>query len=644
MIRKTIINNQQYAISQANVLGSGGEATVVKTGPWAVKIYHPNQLTNKRVQKLHDLLKLGINWPGSVCAPRHLAFDTRGNVVGFAMMPLPQASEVVQKLSTKKYRRAHQQVNSMFIVDLFIHGHSTIRRLHDQGIIVSDFNDLNAVFTLTRMGFIDVDSFQFGSHPCMVGTENFLDPRLYNIKLETKPYFKPEHDWYSFVVMLVRSLLLTHPYGGFHPDYKTLPQRAIARVPVFDSGVKYPKPAFSFDLLNAAMKDLLHDIFKNGNRPTIDVHLLEDYRDGLVTCNSCGVQHPGECSACPQCTTVNTQQIHRQTKIITAPGKRQVEHEEWLKTPGSFIWHRLHGKTLFAIAREGNDFVLYKKHPSSVAESRSLFGAKSDLARFDMFEGKFLVVNQEPTTDEILILDISKQTPKGIARRVASVCHGERMFVCSENHLWRVQQQFLFRGNFDLSLGIYSESQVGSVMESQTWLHGSTISNAVFGYQMFFNNYEFFLHKFNTRGQRFNVKIPDLDPQESILDVSVCWAVSSLLFLMKTEIKGKTFTRVYVIHQDDGRVLSHYRVESLSSDTHGIIHGKAFLKPSNTNGFILHPTDDGVVQEVVGNNRIEKQTLFSETEQFVASSDQLIQFQKGIIIVRDNTIGYMTMQ
>ena len=81
----------------------------------------------------------------------------------------------------------------------------------------------------------------------------------------------------------------------------------------------------------------------------------------------------------------------------------------------------------------------------------------------------------------------------------------------------------------------------------------------------------------------------------------------------------------------------------MPSDTHRDIHGKAFVRPSGGYGFILHPTDDGVVQEVADRNRIGKLTLFSETEQLISESDSLLSYGQGIMVIGDKLINYLTL-
>ena len=132
----------------------------------------------------------------------------------------------------------------------------------------------------------------------------------------------------------------------------------------------------------------------------------------------------------------------------------------------------------------------------------------------------------------------------------------------------------------------------------------------------------------------------NLEDDESILDASFRFSGSSILLLLKTEIKGKTFTRVFIIRENV--IKYHYRVDAISSDTHRNIHGKAFVM-SPGNGVILHPTDEGVVQEVINAQGKRQLSLMTETEQFVSDSDTIDQFRDGLLVTGDKTINYLTI-
>jgi hypothetical protein len=645
MQKTIVVNGQKAKLSQSDVLGVGGEATVVKVGSLAVKIFHPPktpddvQNLKRRAEKLEDFLKI-TGLPKEICAPQALAYDSRGKqVIGYAMQMLSPQCEVVQMLSSKKFRQSHPELTSAVITDLFLDAYQTTARLHPLGIVVGDFNDLNALFWKTQtVFFIDADSFQFGNHPCMVGTENFLDPQLYNLQLATKPYFKPEHDWYSWLVMYIRSLLMVHPYGGVHKQHKTVPQRALARVTFFDPDVKYPKAGFHPDLLDDGLKALFDRMFKKGERFVPPREVLEEYRDSLVTCNSCSVMYPSEHSACPQCAKVNTQQIQRQVKVVRKPGKRTVNCEKVLETTGNFIWRHLSANSVYAIAIEGGKFVLHCSEPNKIPRSMPIPLKHGGHPRFEFCQGH-LAVN-DGLQDLVYLYSIDNPTASPRWWPTDSF-HGSRVFSCSRNCLFRVSRGFLFRT--DLTKNFF-EDNINAVAKNQTWISGSSHSDILFGMQRFFDVLKFFVYRFDkqAQGQLWYPPIEsELKDNESIIDASIRFSGSSILLLLKTEIQGKTFVHCFIVHQDT--IGCHYRVDAVSSDTHRNIHGKAFAVPQGLRGVVLHPTDDGVVQEVIDSIGKSQFSLIGETEQFVSESDTVDQYKNGLLVTGDKTINYLTI-
>jgi len=233
-----IIGGKRVRLSSQ--IGAGGEGTVfrgkVNGVELAVKVYH--QPDAKRAKKLQAFLSKNWTLPeDKIALPLHLVYDSQGQtVIGLTMPLLGSGFEELTSLANKKYR-ASFRVNTKEIAGIFIDGWETVNLVHQNSLCIGDFNDLNGLFRGIEMLFIDVDAWQFDNFACPVGTEQFLAPELYGIDLSLKPVFKPEHDWYSYAVMLFKSLLLVHPYGGTHRDIKQLTQRAAKRMTVMSKDV-----------------------------------------------------------------------------------------------------------------------------------------------------------------------------------------------------------------------------------------------------------------------------------------------------------------------------------------------------------------------------------------------------------------------
>ena len=113
MIRTIVIDGVRYKIDQADVLGAGGEATVVKVNNSAVKIYHKPETA--RIEKLKDFVAAKLALPDAICAPQKLAYDTTGSIVGFTMRLMTGHNEVVKKLSSKSHRKANPHLTSKVV-------------------------------------------------------------------------------------------------------------------------------------------------------------------------------------------------------------------------------------------------------------------------------------------------------------------------------------------------------------------------------------------------------------------------------------------------------------------------------------------------------------------------------------------------
>lgn len=637
MIRTIVLAGQKHKLRNQDVLGSGGEATVVRVDSQAVKLYHT--IDENRRTKLAAFTQIARSLPHNVCCPLDLVYDARGAIVGFSMRLVPVGFEVVQLLASKKFRRSNPKLNSRFITELFIDILMTFEKLHKQSVVVGDFNDLNIEFGVNQSTsfFIDADSFQFSRFPCMVGTEAYLDPKLYNLNLSAKPYFTIECDWYAFWAMYIRSLLMVHPYGGVHNQYQTIPQRALAGVTILDSSIKYPKVAFSLELLTPDLKTVIERVFGEGERLRPTLTLLQNYAEELIECPSCKVWFPGKQRSCPECANVNQQQIKQVSKITKSSDDRVVTAEELLKTSGRFIWSASRHSDIFAIALENDRYILYHRTRNEIKTYR-LFGLGRAQARFDIFANRYLVYSKDQLSDDIYIYDLLLS--QEVSHRVISKYHGRPIFSCTHNHLFRLQGQTIYRGSFHPSLG-YVEQNVSIVMENQTWFSASDKNDKLFGFQRFFGNLQFFIYDFSSGTKFFVVNMEPLETDESIIGISVRFSSDVILVLFKTEIKGRTFSRINLI-DSNGKLILSEKIVSLSSECYKSISGKAFVKLGQKFG-ILHPTDNGIVQEI-RDPQSATQLILTETEPFVQEGDRLEMFGNGVLVTGDASVVQLILE
>jgi hypothetical protein len=278
------IANKRVRLSEASLLGEGGEARVYCSGDRAVKIFHaPGE------EKARKLAAFPRGLPSEIVAPSEPAYDARGRVIGYAM-PAVLGHEELARLANRRWREG--AVSNAEVSVLFGHLAHVLARLHAANVVVGDLNDGNVLFSpgTSTLALIDSDSMQFGGFPCAVAHERTLDPVLYGRALD----FTPATDWYAWNVLLFSSLLYVHPYGGVHKALPTLLRRGEARHSILRGDVAWPRGAQHARLLS---DELLHHFTRVFDGTAREQAPALEWKK----CD-CGVEHAR--SACPECKTV----------------------------------------------------------------------------------------------------------------------------------------------------------------------------------------------------------------------------------------------------------------------------------------------------------------------------------------------------
>lgn len=163
-------------------LGEGGEGIVYKTNKSenvVAKIYLRNKLTSHRQAKIDKIIAAGLSIEG-VCFPTKHLYNSKGVFIGYLM---PKAEG--EKLGISVFR-GEKGMKKFFgnwsrsdLVTLAVTILSTIKNIHDFGILIGDINGLNIlVKSPTKVYFVDTDSFQINEYPCPVGTLDFTAPEI----------------------------------------------------------------------------------------------------------------------------------------------------------------------------------------------------------------------------------------------------------------------------------------------------------------------------------------------------------------------------------------------------------------------------------------------------------------------------------
>lgn len=512
------INNQRIQLDSGQLIQSGGEGMVFGLdGSTAVKRYH--QPTPQRATKLRHLLDSGLaaQLPPAVLGPTALATDANGNIIGFQMQRLSSGSLPIKKLSSPLFwQKNGMEVTT--VLPLLQQIHTTITRLHRLGITIGDLNDHNIYFThhasrITHHAFIDVDSYQFAHFPCPVALLPFLDPNLYHITdFSQQPVFSPLTDWYAFAVLLVKSLLQVHPYGGTHKLRKSLMVRAQAQISVLDPAVTYPQTARPRDTLSADLCHALHRIFDKGERFPFPAHLLTAQHVNQSAVQPVSHQPPAPSRQLPK-------------QLLAVDGLIELVRVQ----PDG----RIH-----AIVREDDSYKLIRLGVGGKLDETVLFDGSPGY-HFAIF-GKYLAVNP-PLGGHLLILDVGARQPQKVTMLETALFRETAVFAATPRHFYRIAGTWIMRST--VRDGLYVEDAIATAHRNQTRFWASPLTETLVGYHRIFAEHRFFLiHE----GSSYDIPIPPLGPGESLRETAVTCTTTTITIQRTITQRGQQERRTTI--------------------------------------------------------------------------------------------------
>ena len=330
---KVRVNKREVSLNPKLVIGKGGEADIYRLGnDLALKIFkdrsHPDLSGQPDAQKAamarlqeqqSKLPQFPSGFLDEVVSPIDLATHNK-SIVGYTMKLIKQA-EPIMMYSKRGFRS--QGVSELDVLKIFRNLRNSLVKIHQNSVVVGDFNDLNILVKGNKPYFIDVDSWQYRGFLTQVFTAKFLDPLLaqgVSDGFYPNKMFGQESDWYAFATMFFQSLLFVDPYGGvFRPKNKDdrliESLRPHKRITVFHPDVRYPKPARHFKVLPDDLLHYFEEIFVHKKREVF----LDTYFDlEWKTCSKCGKEYAR--SACPDCVGTPDQVI-KESIIVQGQAK-----------------------------------------------------------------------------------------------------------------------------------------------------------------------------------------------------------------------------------------------------------------------------------------------------------------------------------
>lgn len=618
---KVYLGGKLISLSPSTAIGKGGEADIFDIGgELVVKIFkqptHPDlngfpqeqNAARDRIQEHQTKLPaFPKNLPNKVMSPIELATNSKGIIQGYSMKFL-KGYDVLLKYSDKKFRMAG--INSNDVIQTFKDLYGTVLGIHNSGIVIGDFNDLNVMVKNNEACIIDADSFQFGQFLCRVFTEKFVDPILCDSNNSIPVLIKPhtqESDWYAFAVMLMQSLLFVGPYGGVYSPKDVNKRvnhvtRPLKRITVFDPEVKYPKPAIHFNVLSDDLLQFYHQLFIEDKRGIFPNKLLEELR--WTDCTKCGTTHAK--NVCPNCSTFSP-------TIVKETVRGNVTCIYVFQTSGMILTALASDKGIKYLYHENGEF----KREGDISVVR---GDVKTTMRFRI-EGKETLIGD---SGQFITLVPGRKPEKTVVD-----CFGSLpLFDTNDHNKYWIYDGRLLRSD---SIG---QKFIGNVLKGQTlfWV-GPQFG---FGFYRAGGIHTGFVFDSNSGGLNDKINLPLIPGQ--LIDATCYFAGNWVWFFTTTRERGQTVNKCLII-KSDGTLKEYTETKDGDGSWLGSIRGKCAA-----GNFLLSATDDGIVKVEPSGGTISITKEFPDTEPFVDSGCHLYPDKNGIYVVDRNSIKMLQMR
>lgn len=622
---QVVIDGKAVKLQDKDILGHGGEGVVYSHKGMAVKVYHQpanaqEQIRNeRRGRKLKDMV--GV-WPGKVIAPEKLVLDPATRApIGFSMKLVPQPSQEVYFLSDRDKRKmAGADLPNLLNLSSDLCG--TLDEIHGRNVVVGDLNDLGLMFTPSWEAFwIDADSFQTTKWPCIVAQPAFLDPSLYGVNLDDgKFHFTKETDYYALAVVLFKSLLIVHPFGGIHKTMNDIPPRAEAGISVLDGSVRYPRWAPSPETLSDDMLHAFMDIFTRKKRYAL-TDMIGKEREQSRECPTCHYWHSSQRSNCPSCSAMIA--APRPKSVATAGG---IVYTQWFRTDGSIIFAQQISPTEFAWIETTKDGTwLHRRiggilnRPPMQISKRPMTGVSFAATANYLFAAK---------DGRIESLRTDGSSPEPSASVDAGMYGQDPTMATGAGNLYRAFGQHMVQEDYSASAKQHVSRVIGSVMENQTRIWAGMDGTLVV-MMRYFNETAWMIWR---QGSRCKMEVMALSANERLVDASVAMdEEKGTIGLWRKYIDAgkKQVVSQEIFDMRDGRLV-RYSDSRNGADYLSGIHGRAIL-----HGSVFHPTDNGLVLDE--NSKVQKR--IGDTEKFIDAQSRLFVYNRGLVVVTGNTVG-----
>lgn len=571
------LGQERLQLSDADLLGEGGEARVYGWRDLAVKVFHPRTKGSREAavlaQKLEKLARFPSGLPTQVVAPQALVADARGRVVGYAMRKVPGAEELSRLTSRSCAMPAVEKQTLLAALA------QVLAALHARGVVVGDCNDGNVLFTGATPWLIDADSMQLGGFPCAVGHERFLDPRLYGVDLADAPAFDAGSDWYAFAVMALSSWLFVHPFGGVVSGLPTMLRRAEARHSVLRGDVKLPKQAAHPKVLSDDALGWFSRVFEQGERLAPPESVL---KASWSRC-ACGVEHAR--AVCPEC--------HALGPLATRPVLRQFGRcalRSVFRTSGRVLACADQGGARWVVEDGGE---VRREDGTRVHDGRALSGARYVIAGRSTWVAEASGSLERVVDGQVVERASTGATPFGPA------------FAASTAASWRTEGPWLVEHE--------RGTRVGQVLEGQTRL----FAGERFGFGLY--RAGGLTHAFVMTPGKAGLRPVAVGVLEGKLDaLDASFGGAHALVTARLSLNGVERVRRWLVDAQ-GQVLAHGDGRPGAG---AVLQGRAVVA-----------SDDGLLALQADSGHLVEKALFHDARELVAPTDVLFPQPDGALVV-----------
>lgn len=244
------------SLNKSLFLASGGQADIYANGNTCYKIYSDSKFIIPE-SKIKELSVLTYK---NIIKPEDIILDDKNNNIGYTM-PYIKDTYTLCQLFPRSFRDRNN-LSHQTILDLIRRLQETIIHVHRNNILIVDLNELNFLLAkdFSELYAIDCDSWATKSFPATAIMDSIRDRQVKN------NHFTENSDWFSFAITICQLFLGIHPFKGSYSKYKTLEERMIHNISIFNKDVSIPKVCQSLSVIPQSYLDWFKAIFEDGKR------------------------------------------------------------------------------------------------------------------------------------------------------------------------------------------------------------------------------------------------------------------------------------------------------------------------------------------------------------------------------------------